>query len=98
MLYGSQQNFIVISDVKEPFSGAYLHKLFLLTLFNFQGTFRPASLGGSLLIIPRENLIVKNFLEKSKKYFLIRFRAARSRERPANIPPFFRNVNTFFCF
>ncbi|MDO4974655.1 MAG: hypothetical protein Q4E38_10665, partial [Eubacteriales bacterium] len=59
----------VISDFKEPFSGAYLHKLFL-TLFNFQGTFSsPPPLGGSLFMLPQEVVLVKNFFRFLKSFF-----------------------------
>ena len=40
--------FIVFSDFKEPFSGAYFSISFVLTLFNFQGTLFARRLSGEL--------------------------------------------------
>ena len=42
--------FIVFSDFKEPFSGAYFSISFVLTLFNFQGTVRCAAVFSGQLI------------------------------------------------
>ncbi|MBR4549992.1 MAG: hypothetical protein IKO83_08785, partial [Oscillospiraceae bacterium] len=54
---------------KEPFSGAYLHKLFLLALFNFQGTFPPPPLGGSFVIVPQRERHVNNFFDFFQSFF-----------------------------
>ena len=55
---------------QEPFSGAYLHKLFL-TLFNFQGTSRVRLVGVSLINIAQEFCFVKNFFRFSQNFFVL---------------------------
>ena len=62
-LSSSQRNFQSLFRLKEPFSGAYLHKLFLLTLFNFQGTLCAVHRSGSFYTIPQAFRFVKNFFQ-----------------------------------
>ena len=62
--------FIVFSDFKEPFSGAYFSISFVLTLSNFQGTILPTLEAVSLFTLAHPSALVNNFFQFLLRNFL----------------------------
>ena len=93
----SKESFVFSDFLKEPFSGAYLHKLFLhCSIFKVHSL---APFRDSLIILARFRKLVKRFLKFFEFLFTIscQFLGSPSR-RFANIPPELPFVNTFFDF
>ena len=62
--------FIVFSDFKEPFSGAYFSISFVLTLFNFQGTLFARHLSGELFNFSTKSVSCQELFQILFNFFL----------------------------